>query len=431
MLIVPISDLHLGYPDDGNDPTSLTTRRAYDLMTDGFGAGFNGAFVLVADRGDASALADLGRLDEALQHTPGVAAVSPPIAAPEGDAALITLTPTTSPQDGDTKQLLTRLRDQVVPDAMAGSDVVVKVGGITAADVDQTNSIQNRLPMFIAAVILLALLLLVAVFRSVVIAAQAAVSNLLSIAAAYGVVAYAAQGGWLGDLVGITTPTPIPAFIPMMMFAILFGLSMDYEVFLLSRIREEYLRTRDNASAVSDGLASTGKVITAAALIMAAVFGAFVLDDQIFLKIIGIGMASAVVIDAVIIRLLLVPAVMHLFGDRNWWIPSWLDRLLPTLDIEGTTTLPAPEPAADARSRKRLIPIHERNCHEHTSPSRPPHAMSPPPEPCDVRPAGSSSSAPWPSGPPPPSCRRPSNGPTSCASPPTWCCPASSTAATA
>ncbi len=346
VLIVPISDLHLGYPDDGNDPTSLTTRRAYDLMTDGFGAGFNGAFVLVADRGDASALADLGRLDEALQHTPGVAAVSPPIPAPGEDAALITLTPTTSPQDGDTKLLLTRLRDHVVPDALAGSDVVVKVGGITAADVDQTNSIQNRLPLFIVAVILLALLLLVAVFRSVVIAAQAAVSNLLSIAAAYGVVAYAAQGGWLGDLVGITTPTPIPAFIPMMMFAILFGLSMDYEVFLLSRIREEYLRTRDNASAVTDGLASTGKVITAAALIMAAVFGAFVLDDQIFLKIIGIGMASAVVIDAVIIRLLLVPAVMHLFGDHNWWIPSWLDRLLPTLDIEGTTTPPEPEPVS-------------------------------------------------------------------------------------
>jgi RND superfamily putative drug exporter len=157
-------------------------------------------------------------------------------------------------------------------------------------------------------------------------------------------VAYAARGGWLGDLVGITTPTPIPAFIPMMMFAILFGLSMDYEVFLLSRIREEYLRTRDNASAVSDGLAATGKVITAAALIMAAVFGAFVLDDQIFLKIIGIGMAAAVVVDAVVIRLLLVPAVMHLFGDRNWWIPGWLDRLLPTLDIEGTTTLPRPEP---------------------------------------------------------------------------------------
>ncbi|WP_051247346.1 MMPL family transporter [Nocardioides halotolerans] len=338
VLIVPVKDLHLGYPDDGNDPTSLTTRRAYDLMTDGFGAGFNGAFVLVADRGDASALADLGRLGEVLGHTPGVAAVSPPVAAPGGDAALITLTPTTSPQDGATKRLLARLRAEVVPDVMAGSDVVVKVGGITAADVDQTNSIQGRLPLFIAAVILLALLLLVAVFRSVVVAAQAAASNLLSIAAAYGVVAYAAQGGWLGDLVGITTPTPIPAFIPMMMFAILFGLSMDYEVFLLSRIREEHLRGRDNAAAVTEGLASTGKVITAAALIMAAVFGAFVLDDEIFLKIIGIGMAAAVLVDAVVIRLLLVPAVMQLVGERNWWIPGRLDRLLPALDIEGPTT---------------------------------------------------------------------------------------------
>jgi RND superfamily putative drug exporter len=345
VLIGPISDLRLGYPDDGNDPTSLTTRRAYDLMTDGFGAGFNGAFVLVADRGDAAALADLGRLDETLQHTTGVAAASPPVASPGGDAALITLTPTTSPQAEETKELLRRLRDEVVPDAMAGSDVVVRVGGITAADVDQTRSIQDRLPLFIVAVILLALLLLVAVFRSVVVAAQAAVSNLLSVAAAYGVVAYAAQGGWFGDLVGITTPTPIPAFIPMMMFAILFGLSMDYEVFLLSRIREEYLRTRDNASAVTDGLASTGKVITAAALIMAAVFGAFVLDDQIFLKIIGVGMASAVVIDALVIRLLLVPAVMHLVGDRNWWIPGWLDRALPALDIEGPTPSAGPHPA--------------------------------------------------------------------------------------
>ena len=216
------------------------------------------------------------------------------------------------------------------------------VGGITAADVDQTNSISDRLPTFIAAVILLALLLLVAVFRSVVIAVQAAVFNLLSIVAAYGVVAYAAQGGWFGELVGITTPTPIPAFIPMMMFAILFGLSMDYEVFLLSRIREEYLKGHATSTAVTEGLASTGKVITAAALIMTAVFGAFVLDDQIFLKIIGVGMAAAVVVDATIIRLLLVPSVMQLLGEWNWWIPRWLDRLLPTLDLEGAGHQPTP-----------------------------------------------------------------------------------------
>jgi RND superfamily putative drug exporter len=334
-LIVPISSLHLGYPDDGNDPTSLTTRRAYDLMTEGFGAGINGAFVLVADRGDGPALAALDRLDEALRGSPGVAAVSPPLASPAGDAAVITVTPTTSPQAESTRELLTRLRAQVVPDALAGSDVSIMVGGITAADVDQTDNISDRLPMFIAAVILLALLLLVAVFRSVVIAVQAAVFNLLSIVAAYGVVAYAAQGGWFGDLVGITTPTPIPAFIPMMMFAILFGLSMDYEVFLLSRVREEYLKGHETTTAVADALASTGKVITAAALIMTAVFGAFVLDDQIFLKIIGVGMAAAVVVDATIIRLLLVPSVMQLLGERNWWIPGWLDGLLPTLDLEG------------------------------------------------------------------------------------------------
>ncbi len=183
--------------------------------------------------------------------------------------------------------------------------------------------------------IVLSFLLLLAVFRSVLVAAKAAVLNLLSIIAAYGVVAYAAEGGWFGQLFGITTPTPIPAFIPMMMFAILFGLSMDYEVFLLSRVREEYLRTGDNTTAVADGLAATAKVITAAALIMTAVFGAFILDPQIFLKIIGIGMAAAVVIDATIIRLVLVPATMELLGDKNWWMPAWLDRIVPHLDIEG------------------------------------------------------------------------------------------------
>jgi RND superfamily putative drug exporter len=350
VLVVPISSLHLGYPDDGNDPTSLTTRRAYDLMTEGFGAGFNGAFLLVADRGDdATVLGDLDRLRQALKETPGVAAVSPTLAAPSADAAVITVTPATSPQDNATKELLSRIRDHVVPDVLSDSDVEVVVGGLTAADVDQTNSISQRLPVFIGAVILLALLLLVAVFRSVVIAVQAAISNLISIVAAYGVIAYAAQGGWLGDLIGITTPTPIPAFIPMMMFAILFGLSMDYEVFLVSRIREDYLAGNETSTAIADGVASTGKVITAAALIMTAVFGAFVLDDQIFLKIIGIGMAAAVLVDATIIRLMLVPSVMQLLGRHNWWIPGWLDRLLPALDVEGAapSTAPAPTPALE------------------------------------------------------------------------------------
>ena len=237
-----------------------------------------------------------------------------------------------------------------MPDALAGTDLEVVVGGITASYVDQTDSISARLPLFIAAVIVLSFLLLLAVFRSVLVAAKAAVLNLLSIVAAYGVVASPSEGGWFGQLFGITTPTPIPAFIPMMMFAILFGLSMDYEVFLLSRVREEYLRTGDNATAVADGLAATAKVITAAALIMTAVFGAFILDDQIFLKIIGIGMAAAVFIDATIVRLVLVPATMELLGDKNWWMPRWLDRIIPHLDIEGSHAAapafvaPQPEP---------------------------------------------------------------------------------------
>ena len=343
VLIAPVFGLHLGFPDAGNDPTNLTTRRAYDLMTDGFGAGFNGTFVLVADNGDEAAMATLADLQATLASTPGVAAVSPPIASPDADAAVITLTPVASPQDQATTDLLSVLRDDVVPGALAGTNLNVVVGGITASYVDQTNSISARLPLFIAAVILLSFLLLMAVFRSVLVAAKAAVLNLLSIVAAYGVVAYACEGGWFGQLFGISTPTPIPAFIPMMMFAILFGLSMDYEVFLLSRVREEYLRTGDNATAVADGLAATAKVITAAALIMTSVFGAFILDDQIFLKIIGIGMAAAVVIDATIIRLILVPATMELLGDKNWWMPKWLDRIIPHLDIEGSHTV-APTP---------------------------------------------------------------------------------------
>ena len=361
VLIAPVAGLKLGFPDAGNDPTNLTTRRAYDLMTEGFGAGFNGTFVLVANRGDAAAMATLERLHDTLAATPGVAAVSPPIAGPNADAAVITLTPLASPQDQATTDLLTHLRDDVVPTALARTDVDIAIGGITAANVDQTNSISDRLPFFIAAVIVLSFLLLLAVFRSVLVAAKAAVLNLLSIVAAYGVVAYAAEGGWFGQLFGITTPTPIPAFIPMMMFAILFGLSMDYEVFLLSRVREEYLRTGDNATAVADGLAATAKVITAAALIMTAVFGAFILDDQIFLKIIGIGMAAAVVIDATIIRLVLVPSTMELLGDKNWWMPRWLDRLIPTLDIEGSnahdhTAAPAAN-ASDHHADDELVAV--------------------------------------------------------------------------
>ena len=323
VLIAPVTGLQLGFPDAGNDPTSLTTRRAYDLMTDGFGAGFNGTFVLVADHGDAEAMAALAALHDDAGRD---ARCRRRVAA---DRQPRTPTPPSSPSPRRPARR-TRRRPSFSPGCATTSSPTRSpaptspstIGGITAANVDQTDSISARLPLFIAAVIVLSFLLLLAVFRSVLVAAKAAVLNLLSIIAAYGVVAYAAEGGWFGQLFGITTPTPIPAFIPMMMFAILFGLSMDYEVFLLSRVREEYLRTGDNATAVADGLAATAKVITAAALIMTAVFGAFILDAQIFLKIIGIGMAAAVVIDATIIRLVLVPATMELLGDKNWWMPD-------------------------------------------------------------------------------------------------------------
>jgi RND superfamily putative drug exporter len=348
VLIAPVTGLRLGFPDAGNDPTSLTTRRAYDLMTEGFGAGFNGTFVLVADGGDDNAMATLAALQTALAATPGVAAVSPPIASPDSDAAVITLTPEASPQDTATTKLLTRLHDDVVPDALDGTDVTVVVGGITASYVDQTDSIAARLPYFIAAVIVLSFLLLLAVFRSVLVAAKAAVLNLLSIIAAYGVVAYAAQGGWFGQLFGITTPTPIPAFIPMMMFAILFGLSMDYEVLLLSRIRERYLAHGDNTRAVQEGIGITGGIITGAALIMVAVFGAFAMSSIIFLKALGFTMALAVFVDATLVRGILVPAFMRVAGSLNWWAPAWVQRWVARVGLyEGPRVNPEESPTIE------------------------------------------------------------------------------------
>ena len=219
------------------------------------------------------------------------------------------------------------------------------MGGTTAAFIDDSEDTASLLPLFIGGVVVLSFLLLMSVFRSLAVALKAAVMNLLSIGAAYGVMALAAGGGWVGDLVGIEDATPVPAWMPMTMFAVLFGLSMDYEVFLLSRVREEYVRTRDNRRAVADGLASTAPVITAAAAIMVTVFGAFVMEDAVFLKLAGIGLATAVFVDATVVRMVLVPATMELLGDRNWWLPRWLDRLLPHVDVEGGPAIPVPEPA--------------------------------------------------------------------------------------
>jgi RND superfamily putative drug exporter len=324
LLALPFLGVRYGFPDAGNDRAGTTTRQAYDTLAEGFGPGANGPLLLVSEDDGGS----LAQLRARIAATPGVAAVSAPQASPAGNAALMTVLPTTSPQSVDTERLVGTLRSVV-----AGSGV--HVGGVTAAAVDTNEDMASRLPLLIGGVVGLSFLLLLTVFRSVTVAVKAAVLNLLSLAAAYGVVALVLQGGWAGRLIGIDTPTPLPAFVPVLMFAVLFGLSMDYEVFLLTRIRERWLKTGDNATSVTEGLTRTARVVTAAAAIMIAVFAAFVPSPVIFLKVIGVGMAAAILVDATVVRMLLVPAAMQLLGRANWWLPSWLDRWLPKIQIEG------------------------------------------------------------------------------------------------
>ncbi|HEV3134445.1 MAG TPA: MMPL family transporter [Acidimicrobiia bacterium] len=339
VLAIPLLSIRLGFPDTGGSPTSDTTRRAYDLIADGFGAGANGPLVIAAEYPKGTDPAVLDRLAAAARTTRGVAAATPPIQNPAGDAAVIRVIPTTSPQAERTTTLVNDLRNRVIPDTLRGSNVVVHVGGFTASGIDISERLSSRLPLFIGAVLALSFLLLLVVFRSVLVPLKAVIMNLLSIGAAYGVVVAVFQWGWLADVLGVSKPGPIAPFIPMMMFAIVFGLSMDYEVFLLSRVREEYDRTHDNALAVADGLAATARVITAAALIMVTVFASFVLGDDPNIKIFGLGLAVAVFIDATVVRIVLVPATMELLGDRNWWFPHWLDRLTPRLHVEPATHL--------------------------------------------------------------------------------------------
>ncbi|MEZ5181811.1 MAG: MMPL family transporter [Acidimicrobiales bacterium] len=331
-LAAPAVTMRYGYPDAGTNPEHLTSRRAYDLVSREFGAGANGPLILAVDaRGDDGAVA---RVSAAVAEADGVAAVLPAVAGDDGVSA-VPVIPASGPQDEATVELIDHLRDDVVPAALAGSDAEVHVGGLTASYVDESDYMAPRLPAFIAAVVLLSFLLLLVVFRSVLVALKAALMNLLAIGAAYGVMALALQGGWFGGLLGITESTPVPVWVPVITFAMLFGLSMDYEVFLLSRIREEWVRTKDNASAVAHGMASTGRVITAAAAIMVTVFGAYVFEDQVLMKVVGLGLATAVLVDATLVRMVLVPSTMELLGDRNWWLPGWLERRLPVLDLEG------------------------------------------------------------------------------------------------
>jgi RND superfamily putative drug exporter len=310
------------------------TRQAYDLNTEGFGPGTNGPLVIAADLPDRAAQAEVDALAERLRGEDGVAFVTDPQVNRQGDAAIVNVIPSTSPQDAETESLVNRLREDVVPEELDGSGITAEIGGVTAALEDQSDYITDRMPLFIAGVVGLSFLLLLVAFHSPLISLKASVMNLLSVGAAYGVMTLVAKGGTVGELIGIDHEVPIAPFMPVMMFAILFGLSMDYEVFLVSRIREEYLKHGDTRRAVADGLAKTARVITAAAAIMVVVFLAFLAAPDTFLKLFGIGLASAIFLDATVVRMVLVPAVMQLLGSRNWWIPDWLERILPRLDIE-------------------------------------------------------------------------------------------------
>jgi RND superfamily putative drug exporter len=326
-LAAPVSALRLGFPDEGAMPQSRTERQAYDLIADGFGPGANGPLLVVADVArDSSVLAPLA---SAIAADPGVAEVSTAEVAPGGEVATLVVEPTTSPQSETTHDTIDRLRSEVFPQVLEGSPATAHVGGQVAVFADLGHRVQDRLPLFIVAVVLLSFVLLMVMFRSVLVPLKAAAMNLLSVGAAYGVLVMVFQWGWGAGLIGLESTMPILSFIPLFMFAILFGLSMDYEVFLLSRMREEYLRTGDNDEAITRGLASTARTITCAALIMVAVFSGFMFGGDPLAKMMGLGLAAAIAIDATIVRLILVPATMTLLGKANWWLPGWLDRALP------------------------------------------------------------------------------------------------------
>lgn len=342
VVAAPVFSMRLGFGDAGNEPTSSTTRRAYDLLAKGFGPGFNGPILIAAETpGGSRDLEALNQLSVSVNRTASVAFATPAQPNPAGTAAIMQVFPSTSPQDKATSDLVDVLRQRVVPDALKGSTVTASVGGFPAAVNDFASYTARMLPVVVGFVLLLSFILLMVVFRSLLVPLKAVIMNLLSVGAAYGVMVAVFQWGWGASWIGVGKEGPIESWAPLMLFAVVFGLSMDYEVFLLSRIKEEYDRTGDNAGAVADGLAATARVITAAAAIMVCVFGAFVLGPERSLKVFGLGMAVAVFIDATIVRLILVPATMELLGDRNWWLPGWIDRILPRIHIDGGHDLDA------------------------------------------------------------------------------------------
>jgi RND superfamily putative drug exporter len=337
-LAAPALGMKTGWPDAGDDSTSSTHRRAYDLLADGFGPGFNAPLLLVADlRSPGADATAIPALADRVAADPGIAMVGEPRTSPAGDTVVLPTIPTTAPADPETSATLERVRDLVPAN--------VAVSGLTAMTDDLTRQLSDTLPIFVGAILAASFLLLMVVFRSVAVPLKAAVVNLLSIGGAYGVVVAVFQWGWFGSLFDLDRTYLIASPMPTIFFAVLFGLSMDYEVFLLSRIREEYDATQDNAESVARGTAATGRVITSAALIMTVVFLSFVTNPSPLVKMLGLGLSTAIVLDATVVRMVLVPATMALLGRANWWLPRWLDRRLPRLTVEGADTLRQPEPA--------------------------------------------------------------------------------------
>jgi putative drug exporter of the RND superfamily len=355
LVALPVFTLHLGLDDAGTDPASSTTRQAYDLLAQGFGPGFNGPFELVSALHGPAGEAAFARVVDAASRQPGIVTATPARVSPGGAAAVALLYPSAAPQAAQTANVLGQLRNHVVPAAEAGSGLHVLIGGATPAQVDFSDALASKLPLFIAVVVSLAFLLLMLVFRSLVIPAMASVMNLLSAGAALGVMNAVFGWGWGSSVLGFSGTAPVQVFLPVIMFSVLFGLSMDYEVFLVSRMQEEWARTGDNRAAVTYGQAVTGRVITAAASIMILVFLSFLLVGNITIQQFGVGLAAAVIVDAFIVRTALVPALMHLSGRANWWLPGWLDRRLPHLALDVPDT-PLPRDVAPIRDRSVLRP---------------------------------------------------------------------------
>jgi putative drug exporter of the RND superfamily len=336
VLAAPVFAMRLGFADAGNDAPTTTTRKAYDIVADAYGPGVNGPMSVVLNLdGSTDDKATLAAVGKALAADPGVASVDDPTISPKKDLAVFNVIPTTSPQDKKTDELVKRLRGEVLPNALGSHRADASVTGGTPMLTDISSRLQQRMPWFLGAVIGLAFVALLIVFRSILVPLKAALLNILSVGAAYGVLVAVFQWGWGASLIGVHESVPIMPLAPMLMFAILFGLSMDYEVFLLSRVREQYLKHLDPKRAVVEGVGSTARVITSAALIMISVFAAFILDPDVTTKMFGVGLSVAVLLDVTLVRMVLVPAAMSLLGHRAWWLPSWLDKVLPRIDLEG------------------------------------------------------------------------------------------------